>query len=341
MKQKPQITLTDIAKKLNISKVAVSKALRDHSDISIKTKTRVKKMAVELGYVPNYIARNLSAKKSNTIGLVVPKIAHHFFAEAIEAIYETAYQNNYEIIMTVSQENTEHEQKHIETLLAMRVDGLLVSTTEQTDDSFVFEKVRQQGVPMVFFDRVINGIGFNCITTEDRKGSYKALKYLIKSGYTKIAHLAGYQSTNIGLNRAIGFKDAMKESGLSVKSNWFIEGGIAEIDGYEGFKRMYETGSLPEVVFTVTFPVALGVLQAAKEKKLSIPGDLDLLCFGGSGYNSFLQPSISYIKQPIREIGSTATNLVIEQIQSPKESVRRNIKLPTELVICDTCKEKD
>jgi len=341
MKTPNQITLKDIAEKLKVSKVTVSKALRDHPDIGAETKKRIKETAADLGYVPNFIARNLSSKKSNTIGLVVPKIAHHFFAEAIEAIYETAYQNNYEIIMTVSQENVEHEKKHIETLLSMRVDGLLVSVTENTSDKTIFEKVRKQGVPLVFFDRVINGLGFNCVTTDDEKGSQNAVEYLVKSGYTKIAHLAGYNTTNIGNNRATGYRNAMEKAGIAVEDNWFVEGGLAEMDGYRGFKKILKRGALPEVIFTVTFPVALGILLAANEVGLSVPDDFDLLCFGGSGYNRFMHPSITYVKQPISEIGTTAVKLLIEEIQHSGEVSRRNIKLPTELIICDTCKDKD
>ncbi len=339
MKSKKQVTLQDIAQSLNISKVAVSKALRDHPDISIETKKLVQELATDLGYVPNFMARNLSSKKSNTIGLVVPKIAHHFFAEAIEAIYETAYKNNYEVIMTVSQENPEHEKKHIETLLAMRVDGLLVSITEQTSEKVVFEKVQNRGVPLVFFDRVIDGLEVNCVTTDDEKGSYESISYLVKNGYTKIAHLGGYQNSNIGLSRANGYKKAMKKFGLDFPAQWLVEGGFGERDGYQGFKKIFKSGSLPEAVFAVTFPVALGAMLAAEEIGLSVPDDFDLLCFGGSGYNRFMKPSLTYIKQPIHEIGQMATELLIDEIDN-KETGKQNIMLPADLVVCETCKKK-
>ncbi len=336
--RKKTTTLNDIAQSLKISKVAVSKALRDHPDISTETKNRVREKAAELGYVPNFMARNLSSKKSNTIGLVVPKIAHHFFSEAIEAIYEAAYQKNYEIIMTVSQENPEHEKKHIETLLAMRVDGLLVSITEKTNDTTVFEKVQNRGVPIVFFDRVLEGMGFNCVTTDDEKSSFDAVSFLAKRGYTKIAHLAGYQNSNIGINRANGYKKAMEKFGLEISKAWFLKGGYGEMDGYRGFMNIFKSGSIPEVVFAVTFPVALGVLLAAEEIGLSVPDDFDILCFGGSGYNRFMKPSITYIQQPVNELGHTATALLINEIQSG-ETGNQNIKLPAELVICDTCRK--
>jgi LacI family transcriptional regulator, galactose operon repressor len=340
MKPKSQITLTDIAQKLSISKVSVSKALRDHPDISTKLKKRVKETASELGYVPNFMARNLSSKKSNTIGLVVPKIAHHFFAEAIESIYKTAYQNNYEIIMTVSQENEAHEQQHLETLMAMRVDGLLISITEHTKDMAIFEKVLKRGVPLVFFDRVLFGLGFRCVTTDDEQGSYDAISFLAKKGYKNIAHLAGYQNSNIGYHRALGYKNALKKFGLTFLKKWFVVGGFGEADGYRGFKNIMKNGPLPEVVFAVTFPVALGAIVAANELGLSVPGDVDILSFGGSGYNRFMQPALTYMQQPVPEIGKTAIKLLIDEIKNG-ETGTQNIKLPTKLVVCDTCLKGD
>ena len=128
------ITLEDIAKRLNVSSVTVSKALRGHPDISKETTKQVKKIASELGYSPNFMARNLSARKSNTIGVVVPKIAHHFFSSIIEHIYNYAFVNNYEIILTVSQEDCDRERKHLQTLMSMRVDGIIISIAQNTTD---------------------------------------------------------------------------------------------------------------------------------------------------------------------------------------------------------------
>jgi LacI family transcriptional regulator len=334
---KKSIRLEDIARKLNISKVAVSKALRNHPDISRETKRLVQETAEALGYVPNFIARNLSAQRSNTIGLVVPKIAHHFFAEAIESIYETAHKHHYEIIMTVSQENARHETEHIQTLLSMRVDGLLVSITEQTRQTQIFETVRERGVPLVFFDRVIEGINFSCVTSDDLKSTFEGISKVLERGYTEIGHLAGSQSTNIGRNRLTGFKKAFDEKNIEIRSDWIVEGGFSEQDGYRGFHRLYKRGPLPRILFTVTYPVALGVLLAADELKLNIPEELEIISFGGSNYNRFIKPSLSYIDQPVRDIADTATELLIREITSGGTDQPVTIDLPSKLVLCETC----
>jgi LacI family transcriptional regulator len=341
MTPKKVITLKDIAEDLNISKVSVSKALRDHPDIGAETKRLVRETAERLGYVPNYIARNLSSRQSKTIGLVVPKIAHHFFASAIETIYNTAFDNKYEIIMTVSQEKVENELIHLQTLLSMRVDGLIISVTEQTKDISIFETVKKRGIPLVFFDRVIEGLGFSTVTADDEQGTYDAITEVINSGYTKFAHLAGYSYTNIGKNRLNGFRNAMKDNNLKVPEHWVVETGFAEGDGYKGFMKLFRSGELPEVIFTVTYPVALGVILAAQEAGISIPGDLQIVSFGGSIYNRFVAPSISYIDQPSEEIGKKATELLLYEIKNPEMREERHIVVPTKLVFCDTCKKKE
>ncbi len=342
MNQKKQITLNDIALQLNISKVAVSKALRDHPDISAETKKMVRHKAEQLGYVPNFVARNLSSKRSNTIGLVVPKIAHHFFTRAIEAIYEAAYNSNYEIIMTVSQENKEHEIKHIQTLLSMRVDGLLVSVSEQTENTDIFKVVQRRGVPLVFFDRVIENLGFSCVTSNDLESTFSSISEILRRGYKRIAHLAGPQNTSIGKNRRAGFIKAVRENGRESAAEWIVEGGFDEDDGYKGFHKLVKSGRLPEVVFTVTYPAALGVLLAADELGIRIPQDLEIISFGGSSYNRFIKPSLSYIEQPVQEIGRTAVELLLKQIHADEKIPARTIEIPARLVLCDTCiKNKD
>jgi LacI family transcriptional regulator len=336
---KKSITLKDIAEELHLSKVSVSKALRGHSDIGPETKRLVQETAERLGYVPNYIARNLSSQQSKTIGLVVPKIAHHFFASAIESIYKTAFDNNYEIIMTVSQENVQNEITHINTLLSMRVDGLLVSVSEQTKDKSIFETVMKRGIPLVFFDRVVEGLGFSTVTADDEQGTYNAINTVIKSGYTKLAHLSGYSYTNIGNKRLTGFKNAMKDNDLDLPESWVVETGFSESDGYIGFLKLFRSGNLPQVIFAVTYPVALGVILAAQEAGISVPEDIQVLSFGGSIYNRFVTPPISYIDQPAEEIGKKATELLLDEIKNPETRVERHIVIPTELVICETCKK--
>ena len=341
MYKRAHITLNDIAKRLNVSKVTVSKALRGHPDISRETTKRVKKIAEELGYTPNFAARNLSSRKSNTIGVVVPKIAHFFFSSLIESIYDTAFYNNYDIALTVSQEDSEREKKHIETLLAMRVDGLIVSISQQTKEKAIFDKVLSRDVPLVFMDRVLDVKGTSQVTVDDKGGAFKAIEQAIKNGYRKIAHLGGYKEINIGKDRYAGFVEAMKQYGLPINPDWIIFGGFGEDYGYSGFMRLYRSGNMPEFIFAVTYPVALGVYTAAAEVGMKIPNDIDLICFGNSSVSRFIKPELSYVNQPTDELGKTAVELVLAHIKEFEDYRPRRIQIPTTLVLRETCINKN
>lgn len=341
MNKRQQVTLDDIAKRLNVSKVTVSKALRGHPDISRETTRRVKKIAEELGYSPNYMARNLSSKRTNMIGVVVPKIAHFFFSALIESIYDTAFHNNYEIALMVSQENVERERKHIETLLAMRVDGLIISVTEHTRTSAAIEKARDLSVPVVFMDRVLEIPGTSKVTVDDRGGASNAIELAIQAGYKKIGHLAGYQDINIGRKRYEGFVDAMKKHDLPINPDWIVHGGFGEDDGYRGFKQILQNKNLPEFIFAVTYPVALGMYAAAEEAGLRIPEDVNVICFGTSGFHRFIKPSLTYVDQPTDVLGRTSVELMLEHLKAVDEHEPKNIEVPTRIVQRETCVRRE
>ena len=333
-----QITLSDIAKKLNVSAVTISKALRNHPDISKKTKKLVVETANEMGYTPNYMARNLSSKKTNTIGLVVPKIAHFFFGAIIEAIYSIAFESDYEIILMVSQENAEKEKKHINTLLAMKVDGIIISISQETKEYSIFESVLSKNVPIVFIDRVPDIKNVDKVFVDDKAGSFSAIEHAIKIGYKKIGHFAGYDEVNIGRQRYLGFTEAMKKYKIPINKKWVFKGGFGEQYGYESFLQLYKNNNLPEIIFTVTYPVALGIYKAVEELGLKIPNDIDLICFGDANEQKYLSPPLSCITQPTASIAKHSMEILLAKINDSENYEFKTIVLPTELTIRGTCK---
>lgn len=335
-----QIKLSDIAKKLNVSSVTVSKALRGHPDISAETVKKVKAAAKELGYVPNFMARNLSSRHSRMIGVIVPKIAHFFFSTVIESIYDAAFENGYEIVLTVSQENPEREILHIQTLLSMRVDGLIISVTENTIDYTIFDTIRKMGLPITFIDRIIPFKEFNSIVGDDCGGAFTATEQAIKCGYKKLGMLGGFQHTNIGRDRLKGFKDALKKYKIPIYPEKIILGGFSEQDGYKGFMKLYSSGNLPEFILAISFPVALGVYRAAEELGLKIPRDVDIICFGNEGFNQYVTPKMTIIDQPASAMGRAAVELTLENIRNIEHFQPKHIKLPVKLIPGDTCINK-
>ncbi|MBI3123795.1 MAG: LacI family DNA-binding transcriptional regulator [Ignavibacteriales bacterium] len=337
MKEKA-VTLNDIAEKLNLSTVTISKALRNHPDISLKTTKLIKTIAEEMGYTPNIMARNLSARKSNTIGLVVPKIAHFFFGSIIECVYDLAFQNNYEIILTVSQESVEREKKHLQTLLAMKVDGIIVSITQETTDFSIFDMIERRGVPLVFMDRIPEiANGYNTVRVDDRGGAFKAIEHAINLGYKNIAHFGGYHNINIGRERKAGFLEAMQKYNLEVNESWVTEGGFGENYGYDTFMKLYRDNNLPDLIFAVTYPVALGIYMAASEVGLHIPDDIDVICFGNAKVQNFLSPPLSCVDQSTELLSKHAMEMILENIEKREDYEPRQVVVDTNLVLRGTC----
>ena len=332
-----QVTLNDIAKKLGVSIITVSKALRGHPDISQATAELVKKTADELGYSPNFMARNLASRKSNSIGVVLPQIAHHFFSSIMDFIYDYAKLHNFQIFLTVSQENSEMQKKQIQTLLSMRVDGLIISISQDTLNFEIFENAINHQVPIVFMDRIPALKNCNSVTVDDRDGAYKAIDHAIKLGYKKIAHFAGYSNINIGRERMIGFKKAMMDHGLKVNDDWIIEGDYEEKHGYDSFMKLYHERKMPDLILAVTFPVAIGIYTAAKEVGMKIPEDIDLICFGNSPVQEFLSPPLSCINQPTDHLAKKSFDLLMENIENPDGFKHKQIVIDTELILRGTC----
>lgn len=320
--------MEDIALEVGLTKVSVSKALRNHPDIAAATKIRVREAAQRMGYTPNLVARSLSSRRSNMIGVIVPKVAHSFFSLIIETIYATAAESNFEIIMCVSHEDASLERKHVETLLGMRVDGILVSVTESTTDPMPFRAIQDAGVPLVMFDRALEGLDVSTVTVDDRRGAMDGVSYLIEQGHREIAHLAGYSPVKIGRERRLGYEDALRRAGIDPSEQCVVEGGFGEHDGYMGFKRMVESVGVPRAIFSVTYPVGVGAYDAAMD--LGVPLEsFSLLTFGGSAMNRFLSRPMICIEQPARDMGRRAIGLLIEQIETETSVRSQHLILPT------------
>ena len=328
-----KVRLVDIADRLGLTKVSVSKALRDHSDISEDTRALVKKTAAEMGYTPNLVARSLSSNRSHTLGVVVPKIAHTFFSSVIEAVQEEATRRGYGILLAVSSESAALERTHIERLLSMRVDGLLVSVSREAPDLGIYERVRQQGVPLVFFDRQIDGLGFGSVTVDDRAAARRAVEHTIGLGYDDIYHIAGTGEVGIGRQRRAGYEDALRAHGLPVREDRIVSGGFDEWFGYRAMRDLLAAGAEPRAVFAVSQPVGIGVHGALAE--VGLADDVYLVSFGDDAISVFAPLSDAYLRQPTREMGLRAVELLLREIEGegrPKRGEEAHVVLDVDFV---------
>ena len=308
------IRQSDIARELNVSRVTISKALRDHPDISKAMKKKIGETARKMGYVPNLIARQLNSRRTFTIGIVVPDLENSFFSYVVDSMIDYATEHNYYVILTVSREKEKIEKQNIENLIGMRVDGLLVCLSQETTEHDVFNVVHKMKIPLVFFDRAFYNLKFSRVVFNDKPGAINSVNLIIEKGYTKIAHFAGYSKTNIGRLRSEGFAVALKKNKIPIVKEWLIEGGFELKDGYESFKKLYRSGTLPEVIFTVNDRVALGAYKAAKETGLRIPDDIGVFGFGFNEITDFFDPQLTVINQDPRKMGLEAIKLLINEI---------------------------
>ena len=328
-----RVRLIDIADRLNLTKVSVSKALRDHPDISAETRELVKQTAAEMGYTPNLVARSLSSKRSHTLGVVVPKIAHTFFSSVIEAVQEEATQRGYGIVLAVSNETAALEQQHIERLLAMHVDGLLVSVSKEAPVIEIYKRVRDLGVPLVFFDRQVKGLGFSSVTVDDRVGAERGVRHLIEQGHTKIAYIGGTNEVEIGRERLAGYEAAMQAHGLPIRDEWVIEGGFDEGHGYRAFLEILETDSLPEAIFAATFPTGLGLWGAIRDHRPDLAGQIQIGTFGQGDASEFYTYPHVCVRQATGVMGRKALDLVLREIEGGEGQEPQHVVLETELVL--------
>ncbi len=311
---------SDIAKKLNISRVTVSKALRDHPDISRSMKIKVKETAADMGYIPNLIAKQLNSRKTFTIGVVIPDLENSFFAYVADSIIDCATEKGYRVILTVSREKESVEKENIENLIGMRVDGLLICISQETRNTEVFSQIKRMNIPLVFFDRIIRDNDFSSVVFNDKEGAIEALTQIITSGYRKIAHFSGYSGISIGKERLNGYKTALKKHNIPLKKEWIIEGGFEISDGRNAMRKLISQGEMPEVILAVNDRVAMGAFLEAKKTGLRIPSDVCFIYYGFSETNNISSPSMSVINQDPRKLGIRSAQILLDLIRKKTNS---------------------
>lgn len=330
MPTKKNITQEDIARRLRVSRITVSKALRGHDDISETMKEKVLSTARKMGYTPNLVASNLSRKKTNMVGIVIPDLENSFYAYLSDTIIDELSEAGYTAIITVSREKEESERENILTLLGLRVDGLLVCTSQSTRDKDLFDLSARMGTPLVFFDRIIRDAGSGSVAFDDREGTLNALDSLINAGFTKIAHFAGYSSVSVGRIRSAAFRFALRKRGIEIKSDWIIEGGFEVEDGYNAFMKIADRNELPQLVFAVNDRVALGAYKAASVKGLKIPQDISVAGFGFRETTEMFSPPLAVINQEPRRMGAEAVRILTSEIRGLKHE--KHVLIPVNFI---------
>ena len=305
-----------IADLLKISRVTVTKALQEHPDIAKSTIKKVKEAADELGYIPNIVGRSLSTKKTNTIGLIVPKINHSFFSTIIEEMYTKAKTLGYQIILMVSFENEESELNNVKSLLSMNVDGIIIDSVSTSAKDKSYELILKHKKPLIYIDRKPRSIKkAESIVFDDFNLSYKLTNRLIDKGYKDIMYITGSEEINICYDRLSGFKSAMNDASLNVPKKWFLKAGLDKKTSYKVFQEHLENNSiLPQVIICVNDSVALGVYEACEKHQIKIPDDISIVGFGHLNISNLVQPPLSTVKLDLQKASFVAVEKLVAMI---------------------------
>lgn len=317
-----KISQKDIAESLNISRVTVTRALQGHPEISRETIRKVKEKALEMGYIPDFIGRSLSSKRTYTLGLVVPKIAHSFFSISIEHMYEASRMKGYNLIPTVSFEDSERELDNIRTLLSMQVDGIILDMAQNSLDNSSYDLAVKAGCKVLFFDRCPASFSGDAVLANDRDAAFRLTQLLLSKGYRKIYHFAGPPYLNISLDRKRGYEEAMQEA--DVPSHVFGV-DLKRESGKRALNILAEKGELPEAILAVNDPVAHGIYEAAKELGIKIPGDIAVAGVGDVDASAMLNPPMTSIKPPLEQMAKTAIDTLIGMIENPLNEGERQV----------------
>ena len=327
-------TIKDIAAKLDLHHTTVSRALHNHPDVQSKTRERVLDMAKKLNYQPNILAQNLKAQRTNTIGVIVPEIKHHFFSSVISGIEEVAYEAGYVILLSQSNENYEREVQNTKALISNNVAGLIVSISQTTKNADHFKMFLKSGGALVFFDRVCEDLEVNKVVVDDHSGAFMGTQHLIEEGYKKIAHLGGSRGISITEARYNGYLDALKTQNIKINQDYCYFGGFHEKNGKDGMEFLLNLSDPPDAVIAVNDPVALGAYDAIKNRGLNIPGDIAIVGFSDNPICRIVSPQLTTIRQPTYEMGKKAMEMLIGQINNGDDNLKpRKEILETSLIV--------
>ena len=318
-------TIKDIAKALGLSTSTVSRALRDSYEISEETKKLVLECAEKLNYRPNPIALSLKERRSRSIGVVVCEIANNFFSQIINGIESVAYERGYNVIIAQSHESYEREIMDLQFLASRSVDGLLISVSTETNDTAHLKSLHDRGLPIVFFDRILEGLETHSVGVDNFKGAYEATEHLIKSGYKRIACLTNSEYLSISNERLTGYKEALLSYKMNVKENYIqhcFYGGM--------INALVTQKQKPDAIFTTSDKLTTGCLKTLHRRGLKVPADIALVGFSNSDIAELLHPALTVVRQPAYEMGRAATELLLQQIESkrPIKQFEKRVLLP-------------
>jgi len=335
------VRLKDIAKDLGVSVITVSKALRNHKDISPATRARVLKRVKEMNYRPNYAARALVTGRTHMMGLIVPDLVHSFHSEVAKGLAAVLRKNGYTLLISSSEEDPEIERQAIEQLMSRRVDALLVASTQWSVETF--RRVEEARIPYILLDRNFAGLAANFVGVDDELVGRIATEHLVEIGCRTIAHIGGLRISP-ALGRLAGYKHVLAKHGLQVGAEYI--GTHEQLDesahsaGYTTMQRLLALNPRPDGVFCFSDAIAIGAMKAILEADLGIPEDIAIVGCANFHYTGSLSVPLSSVDQQSVMIGQRAAQLAIGLLDSKAPARPVTILLEPRLIVRESTRRK-
>lgn len=331
-----RITIRDIAKLLEVSPSTVSRALKDHPDIGKATKAKINQLAKELGYQPNYQAIHFRQRKSKLIGLILPEVGRFFAPDMVKAIEEITKKKGYNFIIFQSNELLEKEKECVGLCQSFGIDGLLVSVSRETKTIDHFNPLTQNGIPVVYVDKVIQQANNTTVMINDFDAAFNAVNHLAKKNYKKIAGIFASKNLMITQQRKAGFKAALKKHDISCFEEFCFHTNTLE-ETKAQFLQLLERKEKPDAVFTMSDELLTAAMQVIYEQELKIPQDIAVISISNGYVPYYMNPKITFIKHAGYYVGQAAANLLVDLIEHPTKVEQKQLELETYLVELDSC----
>ncbi len=324
-------TIRDVAKLAGVAPITVSRALNNSGYVSQATRERVKAAIEELGYVPNMLGPSLRFQQTMILAVVITDITNPFWTTVTRGIEDVAQANGYSTILCNTDESESKQEQYLQMLLRRRVDGiLLVPACSETKS---IEMIKKQDIPVVVLDRQIGNLDVDVVRADSEEGAFLLVQYLLSLGHRNIAMLAGPKNVSTAIDRTAGYRRALDDAGNAVNEELIYWGNFTQESGYENARMVTDLDPRPTAIFAANNFIAIGAMQALKEKGLHIPEDVALVTIDDIPPAYTLEPFLTVAIQPADEMGRQAARLLLDRIKNPEDESFQNVVLPTKMII--------
>jgi LacI family transcriptional regulator len=325
-------TIHDVAQRAGVSPITVSRVINHSGYASRETRERVEAAIAELGYVPNRLASSLRSKRTNTLALVLTDVTNPFFTTVARGVEDTASDAGYTVIFCNTDESEIEEKKYLQVVLQQQVDGILLVPARSTSDSI--DLIRKQNTPVVVLDRRLPpDVPVDTVRCENEEGAYRLVRLLLERGHRHIAILSGPLGVSTAEDRLVGYRRAMRETGIDDQSQMITYGAFNQASGHEMMRRLLALDPQPTAVFAANNLIAIGALHAIQDAGLHVPDDIAMVTFDDLPPTLLTFPFFTVAAQPAYEMGQQATRLLLARLANTAPSSCQEIILPTQLIV--------